>query len=118
MVMILSTTPEQVALFNCKWTGPERRVKKHLRALGWQVHKATGPFLPFHLVALHPVEGVKLLWVYAPRGPDPDMSALARFGCDPAWRKEIWRFPAMSRPWVRPVEQQARSAPAGVPAHA
>lgn len=88
-----------------KWTGPERRVKKHLRALDWQVVKAASPFLPFHLVALHPTEGVKLLWVYTPRGAEPDLSALAGFACLPSWGKEVWRFPATaSKPWIRQVE--------------
>ncbi len=108
-------TPARPQPHLVRWTGPERRVKKHLRALGWQVHKALGAFLPFHLVALHPVEGVKLLWVHAPRGPDPD---------EPGYVQGDSRYPVVnitpevfiqrrSEPGCARWRSPARQAPAG-----
>ncbi len=108
MVTLMQTSPERPYLV--RWTGPMRRVKKHLQAQGWQVNRAGWAFQPFHLLAVHPTEGVKLLWVYATRGPDPDLSALAAFPCDPAWVKELWRYPATWGPRIRRVEPQGRSA--------
>ncbi len=110
----MSTSPEQPSFFSRKWTGPERRVKKYLRDQGWQVNRAGWAFQPFHLIAVHPREGVKLLWVYAPRGPEPDLPALARFACHPAWTKEVWRFPATARgPWIRRVASTQGQAEVG-----
>ncbi len=106
----MSKTPEPSPLFTRKWTGPERRVKKYLRDQGWQVNRAGWAFQPFHLIAVHPSEGVKLLWVYAPRGPEPDLAALAAFRCAPTWSKEVWRYAATWGPRIVRVEPQVRSA--------
>ncbi len=105
----MSTSPEPPAFFTRKWTGPERRVKQYLRDRGWQVNRAGWPFQPFHLLAVHPSEGVKLLWVHAPRGPDPDLSALRSFACASAYVKEVWRYPATWGPRIMRVEPQGRS---------
>ncbi len=107
----MSTSPEPPAFFTRKWTGPERRVKKYLRDQGSQVVRAGRPFWPWHLLAIHPTEGVRLLWVHPPRGPDPDLSALLTFACDPAWAKEVWRFPATARgPWIQRLDGHQPSA--------
>ncbi len=103
--------PEQPGVPRARWTGPERLVKKYLLLRGWQVVRAGRAFALFHLVALHPTEGVKLIWVSAPRGPEPDLVALSNFACDRSWSKEVWRYPGYA---LRPVVARLNGGPAPV----
>ncbi len=90
-----------------RWTGPMRRAKKFLHARGYQVVRAGRVFLPWHLLAIHPTEGVRLLYVHPPHGPGPEPPALAAFTCDPAWAKELWHYPAsVFSPKIRRIPRE------------
>ncbi len=101
--------PDRPELPRARWTGAERRVKKHLRTLGWQVVRAGRPFLPWHLLAIHPTEGVRLLWVHPPHGPGPDIAALVAFSCDARYVREVWRYPGYA---LRPTVARVNGGPA------
>ncbi len=86
------------------WTGPMRRTKKYLHAHGWYVSRASQCLALWHLVALHPAQGVRLIYVHPPHGPGPEPPTLCTFECDPGWAKEVWYFPSSLRePRIRRV---------------
>jgi len=101
--------PARPEMPRATWTGPERRVKRYLVALGWQVVRAGRAFLPWHLLAVHPTEGVRLLWVHPPHGPGPDLSALVAFPCDVGYIREVWRYSGHA---IRPIVARVNGGPA------